>query len=290
MKEYHDLLLDVMQNGTDSDDRTGVGTRRVFGRQLRVPLDPFPILTTKKIHFRSIYFELVWMLLGRNDVKWLQERNVSIWDEWANEEGTIGPGYGVQWRNFGDEYNYLGHPYLENTHADQITKLIDELKTNPNSRRHIVSAWNPKVIQDMTLPPCHVLFQVGIINNTLNLHMYQRSADLFLGVPFNLSQYALLSHILCWLTGYKPGELTISYGDLHVYQNHFAQVEEQLGRSVNLHERQSIRMPHEMAALSLAQNRLPTLDDLTTHPHYQPIKDMLPWYESYPAIEAKVAV
>lgn len=297
MQEYHNLLQDVMENGTDSDDRTGVGTRRVFGRQIRVPLDPFPILTTKAIHFRSIYFELMWMLLGRNDVQWLTDRKVSIWNEWQNEEGTIGPGYGVQWRNFGPEYDYLGQPYLEGQFIDQLSQLVLGLRDNPNGRRHIVNAWNANVIQDMTLPPCHIMFQVAIIDRKLSLHMYQRSADLFLGVPFNITQYALLSHILCWMTGYEPGELIISYGDLHVYRNHFDQVLEQLSRSTSLHERGSILKPHEIMALDLSHadwvNRgRVNLSPFNVSPHYNPAADMIPWYEGhhYPAIKAEVAI
>lgn len=289
MKEYHELLMSTLRDGIDSNDRTGVGTRRVFGRQLRVPLDPFPILTTKKIHFRSIYFELMWMLLGMNDVRWLQERKVTIWDEWVNEEGTIGPGYGVQWRNFGTEYDHKGQPYNRGQCVDQLQQLVDNLVANPDGRRHIVSAWNPNVTQDMALPPCHMMFQVAVLGDKLSLHMYQRSADAFLGVPFNITQYALLAHILCWMTGYKPGELITSYGDLHVYQNHFDQCEELLGRSVDLHERYSLVMPHEVANRK-DQDRLVNLMDFNTSPHYNPADDMIPWYTSYPPIKADVAV
>ncbi len=208
-----------MDHGKDSDDRTGVGTRRVFGYQWRHDMaDGFPLLTTKKVHFHSIVTELLWFIKGDTNVKYLQDNGVKIWNEWADPvTGDLGPVYGKQWRDFGG--------------VDQIERLIADIKSSPNSRRLIVSAWNPVDVPRMKLPPCHTLWQCGIIDGVLNLHLYARSIDSFLGLPFNIASYALLLQMIASVTRLKVGELIISFGDLHVYKNHFDQVAEQLART-----------------------------------------------------------
>ena len=223
MQAYLTLLRDVLENGVDRDDRTGTGTRAVFGRQIRFDLsDRCPVLTTKKLHLRSIIVELLWFLRGETNVRWLQDRKVSIWDEWADEEGELGPVYGKQWRSWEAPDGRV---------IDQIKWVRDEIITNPNSRRLVVSAWNPADIGEMALPPCHCLFQFNVLDGRLNCQLYQRSADIFLGVPFNIASYALLTLMMARATGLQPGEFVHSFGDLHLYSNHFEQARLQLERS-----------------------------------------------------------
>ncbi|KAA3512330.1 thymidylate synthase [Agrobacterium rosae] len=223
MKQYLDLLAHVMENGTNRGDRTGTGTRSVFGYQMRFDLsEGFPVLTTKKLHLRSIIHELLWFLKGETNIAYLKENGVSIWDEWADENGDLGPVYGAQWRSW---------PAPDGNHIDQIALLIEGLKTNPNSRRHIVSAWNPALVDDMALPPCHCLFQFYVADGKLSCQLYQRSADIFLGVPFNIASYALLTLMVAQVTGLKPGDFVHTLGDAHIYSNHFEQAELQMKRT-----------------------------------------------------------
>ncbi len=222
MKQYLDLLEHVMKTGTDRGDRTGTGTRSVFGYQMRFDLSQgFPVLTTKKLHLRSIIHELLWFLKGDTNIAYLKENGVSIWDEWADENGNLGPVYGAQWRSW---------PAPDGRHIDQIALLLESLKTNPNSRRHIVSAWNPALVDDMALPPCHCLFQFYVSDGKLSCQLYQRSADIFLGVPFNIASYALLTLMVAQVTGLKPGDFVHTLGDAHIYANHFEQAELQMQR------------------------------------------------------------
>lgn len=222
MKQYLDLLSHVMENGTDRGDRTGTGTRSVFGYQMRFDLDAgFPVLTTKKLHLRSIIYELLWFLKGETNIRYLHENGVSIWDEWADENGDLGPVYGAQWRSW---------PAPGGGHIDQIDNLVKGLIKNPNSRRHIVSAWNPAEVDEMALPPCHCLFQFYVADGRLSCQLYQRSADIFLGVPFNIASYALLTMMVAQVTGLKYGEFVHTLGDTHLYHNHFEQAKLQLTR------------------------------------------------------------
>lgn len=222
MKQYLDLLRHVMENGVDKGDRTGTGTRSVFGYQMRFNLeDGFPVLTTKKLHLRSIIHELLWFLSGDTNIKYLHDNGVTIWDEWADENGDLGPVYGYQWRSW---------PNPNGQSIDQISQVVNSLKNNPDSRRHIVSAWNPAEVDKMALPPCHSLFQFYVADGKLSCQLYQRSADLFLGVPFNIASYALLTMMMAQVTGLKPGEFVHTLGDVHIYNNHFEQVKEQLSR------------------------------------------------------------
>ncbi|MDI3331459.1 MAG: thymidylate synthase [Micrococcus sp.] len=219
---YEDLLADVLAHGTVKEDRTGTGTYSVFGRQLRYDLsESFPLVTTKRVHFRSVALELLWFLRGESNVRWLQERGVSIWDEWADENGELGPVYGVQWRSW---------PAPDGGQIDQIAKVVESLRTNPDSRRHIVTAWNPAEVEKMALPPCHAMFQFYVADGKLSCQLYQRSADLFLGVPFNIASYALLTVMMAQQTGLEPGEFVWTGGDCHIYSNHVDQVREQLAR------------------------------------------------------------
>ncbi|WP_371029127.1 thymidylate synthase [Pseudoclavibacter sp. JSM 162008] len=219
---YEDLLRDVLENGARKSDRTGTGTRSVFGRQLRYDLsESFPLITTKRVHFKSIAYELLWFLRGDSNVRWLQERGVKIWDEWADENGDLGPVYGVQWRSW---------PTPEGGHIDQIEQVVAQIRANPDSRRHIVTAWNPAEISTMALPPCHALFQFYVADGKLSCQLYQRSADLFLGVPFNIASYAMLTLMVAQQTGLEPGEFVWTGGDVHIYDNHEEQVREQLTR------------------------------------------------------------
>jgi len=222
MRQYLDLLQKVLSDGADRGDRTGTGTRAIFGHQMRFDLaDGFPALTTKKLHLKSIIVELLWFLKGDTNLAFLHEHGVTIWDEWADENGDLGPVYGYQWRNW---------PRPDGGHVDQIANLVEGLKTNPNSRRHIVTAWNPAQVDDMALPPCHCLFQFHVANGKLSCQLYQRSADIFLGVPFNIASYALLTQMLAQVTGLKPGEFIHTLGDAHLYSNHFEQAKLQLTR------------------------------------------------------------
>jgi thymidylate synthase len=219
---YLGLLQDILDNGVDRGDRTGTGTRGVFGRQLRFDLSAgFPLLTTKKVHLKSIILELLWFLRGDSNVRWLQEHGVTIWDEWANADGELGPVYGKQWRSWESKDGRV---------IDQIANVVQSIRTNPNSRRHIVSAWNPAEVDQMALPPCHCLFQFFVADGKLSCQLYQRSADVFLGVPFNIASYALLTQMMAQVTGLEPGEFVHTFGDAHLYHNHFEQARLQLTR------------------------------------------------------------
>jgi len=234
MKQYHDLVKHVLETGTFKGDRTGTGTKSVFGYQMRFDLsEGFPIVTTKKLHLKSIIYELLWFLKGDTNIAYLQENGVKIWDEWADENGDLGPVYGRQWRNWNNE------------EIDQITELIAAIKTNPNSRRLLISAWNPSVLPDTTksfaenvengkvaLPPCHAFFQFYVANGKLSCQLYQRSADIFLGVPFNIASYALLTLMIAQVCELEPGEFIHTFGDAHIYSNHFEQLELQLSREI----------------------------------------------------------
>lgn len=222
MKQYLDLLQDIMDNGAEKGDRTGTGTKSVFGRQMRFNLaDGFPLITTKKVHLKSIIYELLWFLKGDNNIKYLNDNGVTIWNEWADENGDLGPVYGVQWRSWGAS---------DGRKIDQIKTVIDQIKNNPNDRRIIVNAWNVGEIDKMALPPCHMFFQFYVADGKLSLQMYQRSADTFLGVPFNIASYALLLMMVAQVTGLKAHEFIHTLGDTHLYNNHFEQVRTQLAR------------------------------------------------------------
>ncbi|MFC3070868.1 thymidylate synthase [Phenylobacterium soli] len=267
-RQYLDLLADILANGVQRGDRTGTGTLGVFGRQMRFDLAKgFPLLTTKKLHRKSIILELLWFLRGDTNVRWLQERGVSIWDEWADEQGELGPVYGKQWRSWTAPDGRV---------IDQIAGVVESLKTNPNSRRHIVSAWNPADVDDMALPPCHCLFQFFVApsetgGGKLSCQLYQRSADVFLGVPFNIASYALLTLMMAKVTGYEPGEFVHTLGDAHLYLNHLDQAREQLGRE-----------PLPLPTLRVADKR-----DLFAF-EYEDFQ--LEGYKAHPSISAPIAV
>lgn len=219
---YEDLLREIIADGAAKSDRTGTGTRSVFGRQLRFDLsEGFPLITTKKVHLKSIVYELLWFLRGDSNVQWLQDRGVTIWDEWADDNGDLGPVYGVQWRSW---------PTPDGHHIDQIAQALETLKSNPDSRRNIVSAWNVSEISNMALPPCHLLFQFYVADGKLSCQLYQRSADMFLGVPFNIASYALLTHMMAQQAGLDVGEFIWTGGDCHIYDNHIEQCELQVSR------------------------------------------------------------
>jgi thymidylate synthase len=261
---YLGLLADVLEHGVDRGDRTGTGTRGVFGRQLRFDLDAgFPLLTTKRVHLKSIILELLWFLRGDSNVRWLQEQGVTIWDEWANSEGELGPVYGKQWRSWEAKDGRV---------IDQIANVVASIKTNPNSRRHIVSAWNPADVDQMALPPCHCLFQFFVADGKLSCQLYQRSADVFLGVPFNVASYALLTQMMAQVTGLEPGEFVHTFGDAHLYHNHFEQARLQLSRT-------------PFAAPTMSLNRERT--DIFAF-EYGDFK--LEDYQAHPAIKAPIAV
>ncbi|MDP1736226.1 MAG: thymidylate synthase [Caulobacter sp.] len=262
-RQYLGLLADIMTNGVARSDRTGVGTLGVFGRQMRFDLARgFPLLTTKKVHLKSIILELLWFLRGDTNVRWLQERGVSIWDEWADEAGELGPVYGRQWRSWTAPDGRV---------IDQISAVIESLKTNPNSRRHIVSAWNPADVEDMALPPCHCLFQFFVADGKLSCQLYQRSADVFLGVPFNIASYALLTQMMAQVVGLQPGEFVHTLGDAHLYLNHLDQAKEQLRRE-----------PHPFPVMRIASRR-----DLLAF-EYEDFT--LEGYQAHPGIKAPIAV
>jgi len=222
VQQYLDLLQLVLKSGTRKDDRTHTGTLSIFGHQMRFDLAAgFPAVTTKKLHLRSVVGELIWFLRGSTNVRWLQERGITIWDEWADEQGELGPVYGSQWRSW---------PTPDGGQIDQIRKVIESIRTNPDSRRHIVSAWNVAEVDRMALPPCHTLFQFYVADGRLSCQLYQRSADVFLGVPFNIASYALLTHLVAQVTGLAPGEFIHTLGDAHLYLNHLDQAELQLTR------------------------------------------------------------
>ena len=222
MRQYLDLLETVLNDGTDRGDRTGTGTRSIFGHQMRFDLSRgFPVLTTKKLHLRSIIHELLWFLQGSSNIGYLKDNGVSIWDDWADDNGELGPVYGVQWRSW---------PRPDGTSIDQISGVVEQIRTNPNSRRIIVSAWNPALVDEMALPPCHALFQFYVADGKLSCQLYQRSADIFLGVPFNIASYALLTVMMAQVCDLEPGDFVHTFGDAHLYANHFDQALEQLQR------------------------------------------------------------
>ncbi len=223
MKAYLDLMRDVRDNGVQKADRTGVGTRSVFGRQMRFELSAgFPAVTTKKLHLRSIIHELLWFIAGDTNIAYLKDNGVSIWDEWADANGDLGPVYGYQWRSW---------PAPDGRVIDQLARVVDAIRLNPDSRRHIVTAWNPAQVDDMALPPCHALFQFYVAEGRLSCQLYQRSADIFLGVPFNIASYALLTHMIAQVCGLKAGEFVHTLGDAHLYSNHLQQADKQLART-----------------------------------------------------------
>jgi thymidylate synthase len=264
MRQYLDLLSDVLEHGSDRSDRTGTGTRSVFGRQVRFDLaQGFPLLTTKKLHIKSIVYELLWFLRGETNVRWLQERGVKIWDAWADENGDLGPIYGSQWRSWPDGRGGT---------IDQIAKVVESIRNKPDSRRHIVSAWNPAEVDDMALPPCHCLFQFYVADGKLSCQLYQRSADIFLGVPFNIASYALLTEMMAQVAGLKAGEFVHTFGDLHLYHNHFEQARLQLSRD-----------PKPLPRLTIDPQKRDILDFV--------FEDfMITGYDPHPHIKAEVAV
>ena len=261
MKQYLDILRDIMENGQDADNRTGIYARKVFGRQMRFDLSKgFPLVTTKKVHLKSIIHELLWFIKGDTNIKYLQDNGVRIWNEWADENGDLGPVYGSQWRNWNGDG------------VDQLADVIERLKKNPNDRRMIVSAWNVSKISQMKLPPCHMMFQFYVANGKLSCMLYQRSCDMFLGVPFNIASYALLTMMIAQVCGLEVGEFVHTLGDTHIYHNHFEQVKEQLSHT---------------------PLKLPTMK---INPNVKDINDFkyedfeLVGYESYGTIKGKVAV
>ena len=264
MRQYLDLIDRVLKTGVEKRDRTGTGTLSVFGHQMRFDLaEGFPLVTTKKLHLKSIIYELLWFLRGETNVKWLKEHGVSIWDEWADRNGELGPVYGHQWRAW---------PRERGGTLDQISTVVNDIKTNPDSRRLIVSAWNPAEVDAMALPPCHCLFQFYVADGKLSCQMYQRSADIFLGVPFNIASYALLTLMMAQVTGLKPGEFVHSLGDAHLYLNHLEQAKLQLSRA-----------PYPLPAMRIN----PAVNDIFRFA----FEDFsLENYQSHPHIKAEVAV
>nr|WP_218882033.1 thymidylate synthase [Nesterenkonia xinjiangensis] len=258
------MLADVLEHGTPKSDRTGTGTRSVFGRQIRFDLrDSFPLITTKRVHFKSVALELLWFLRGDSNVHWLQERGVRIWNEWADEDGELGPVYGVQWRSW---------PTPDGGSIDQIAQLVESLRSDPDSRRHLVTAWNPAEVDRMALPPCHVMFQFHVAEGRLSCQLYQRSADMFLGVPFNIASYSLLTLMLAQQAGLEPGEFIWTGGDCHIYDNHLDQVTEQLSRQ-----------PHPSPRLRITRKPETIFD-------YEYADFEVLDYQHHPAIKAPVAV
>jgi thymidylate synthase len=264
MKQYLDLMQRVLDEGVTKSDRTGTGTVSVFGHQMRFDLaEGFPLLTTKKLHTRSIFGELLWFLRGSTNVAWLHENNISIWDEWAGPDGELGPIYGYQWRSW---------PTPDGGHVDQIKAVIESIRTNPDSRRHIVSAWNVGQLPEMALPPCHAFFQFYVADGKLSCQLYQRSADVFLGVPFNIASYALLTHLIAQLTGLQPGEFVHTLGDTHLYLNHLDQARLQLTRE-----------PRPLPKLMLS----PTITDIDSIE----LSDIdVVGYDPHPGIKAPISV
>ncbi len=264
MKQYLDLMRYVCDHGIRKEDRTGTGTLSVFGYQMRFDLSAgFPVVTTKKLHLRSIIHELLWFLRGDTNVKYLHDNGVTIWDEWADEDGELGPVYGYQWRSW---------PAPDGGHIDQISQAVDQIRTSPESRRIIVSAWNVGAIEHMALPPCHALFQFYVADGRLSCQLYQRSADLFLGVPFNIASYALLTMMIAQVTGLQPGEFVHTFGDAHLYLNHLEQTELQLARQ-----------PYPLPTMSI-NPQVTNIFDF----HYQDFA--LERYQSHPHIKAAIAV
>ncbi len=264
MQPYLDLMRHVLENGTQKGDRTGTGTLSVFGHQMRFDLaEGFPLVTTKKLHLRSIIHELLWFLKGDTNIAYLKENGVRIWDEWADENGDLGPVYGYQWRSW---------PNPQGGSVDQISNLIEQIKTNPDSRRLMVSAWNPALVDEMALPPCHALFQFYVADGRLSCQLYQRSADIFLGVPFNIASYALLTQMVAQVCGLKPGEFIHTLGDAHLYSNHLEQAREQLTR-------EPLALPRLVLNPQVTDLFDFTFDDIA-----------IEGYESHPHIKAQVAV
>jgi thymidylate synthase len=264
MRAYHDLLREVREHGTWRDDRTGTGTWSLFGRQLRFDLsEGFPLVTTKKVFLKGIVHELLWFLAGDTNVRYLQEHGVRIWDEWADEDGELGPVYGAQWRSW---------PAPDGGTIDQMAKVVEAIRTNPTSRRHIVSAWNPAQVDAMALPPCHSLFQFYVADGRLSCQLYQRSADLFLGVPFNIASYALLTMMVAQVTDLEPGDFVHTFGDVHLYGNHAEQADLQLTRE-----------PYPLPRMWLN----PEVRDLFAF-RYEDFR--LEGYRCHPAIPAPIAV
>ena len=263
-QQYLDLLAEVLERGARKSDRTGTGTLSVFGRQMRFALgESFPLLTTKKLHLKSIILELLWFLRGDTNVRWLQERGVKIWDEWADENGELGPVYGYQWRHWRT---------ADGREIDQIAQVIEAIRARPDSRRHLVTAWNPSDVDRMALPPCHALFQFYVADSRLSCQMYQRSADLFLGVPFNIASYALLTQMVAQVTGLETAEFVLTLGDAHLYLNHLEQAKEQLARA-----------PRPLPRMKLN----PAVKDLFAF-RYEDFT--LEGYDPHPAIKAPIAV
>ena len=264
MQQYLDLMADALENGTERGDRTGTGTRGVFGRQLRFDLsEGFPLVTTKKVHLRSIVHELVWFLRGETNTRYLTDNGVTIWDEWADEAGELGPVYGAQWRSW---------PKPDGGTVDQIGWVQDEIRRNPTSRRLVVSAWNPGQLDRMALAPCHCLFQFYVSEGRLSCQLYQRSADIFLGVPFNIASYAILTHAMATACGLEPGEFVHTFGDAHLYLNHLDQAREQLSR-------EPLPLPTLRINPALQDVRELRFEDVTVE-----------GYEAHPHIKAPVAV
>ncbi|HEX2154339.1 MAG TPA: thymidylate synthase [Acidimicrobiia bacterium] len=264
MRQYHDLLSRILDEGIEKSDRTGTGTYSVFGHQMRFDLgEGFPVVTTKKVHLKSVVAELLWFLRGSTNVGWLQERGVTIWDEWADASGDLGPIYGYQWRSW---------PTPDGRHIDQIARVVESIRTDPDSRRHIVSAWNVADVEDMALPPCHTMFQFYVADGRLSCQLYQRSADVFLGVPFNIASYALLTHMVAQVTGLTVGEFIHTLGDAHLYANHVDQARIQLEREPR--PLPTLRLNPERRALDEFD-----LDDV-----------VVVGYDPHPAIRAPIAV
>ncbi len=259
MKAYLDLLRLVMEKGVEKQDRTGTGTRSVFGHQMRFDLsEGFPLVTTKKVHVKSIFYELLWFLRGETNTAWLKENGVSIWDEWADEQGNLGPVYGAQWRSWRG---------ADGKTIDQISGVIDQIRRNPDSRRLIVSAWNVGELDQMALPPCHAFFQFYVANRKLSCQLYQRSADLFLGVPFNIASYALLTHMIAYVCGLEVGDFVHTLGDAHIYSNHFDQVKLQLSRDMRPLPKLSLNRARERGVKSVFDFEYADFEIIGYDPH-----------------------